>query len=860
MNEGQLCRRAFGYLAVFCLHAVASAGEDELPNPFPRERVIGPELHRWDFAEGTDGWHAQHHCSIAAGNGVLTIRSNGADPYLSAGVRVPGGDLLVRIRMKLNAAGPGQIFWTSTRHHGTSEPHSERFRVVHDGHWHEYEVPMHIEGDLTAIRLDPGTAPGEVEVDWIAIHHGGLHPLEVVAIEQKDASLGVRLRNHGDRVINGRLNGSPHTFQLDDETVTVGVSGTGALEAARVLVQPDALPPIDRTVWVYRPGASVDSITRSTLDLTIEVSLDGSVVRLHRNGKPVAALAPLVHVDHKLPDLKLADEEWPLEFTGDGMKVVLSVTPEGTLRVRIDSVRSVEGPVVRVFGPLEQGLFAGLEYLGKGEHSSSKLDIETLEHLRVEPDPMKLTMPLTAVVTGEVSVALSWDDVTLRPVFAAPDFVDGAPGHRMALKGRTIEAVLRIGSGWKEGGRLEDVILWAVNRRGLPPLPKTPRSFDQQMQLSLAAYRGLVHDPDNGGWFHAVVPGSRRMPQRGAYLADCVSAIWRITGRVPDVPKLQLGGAHVRNPASFFVSGRAAEWLQIANRGADHLRRARRPDGSYRYDGKYRRGHFENTASGICARPAYQLLEHAYYTGDRQSLAAGLKTLSYLKRFRTPRGAQTWEVPLHTPDILASAHAVWAYVRAYEITGDREHLTEARRWAITGLPFVYQWSNQPIMAYATTPVYGATHWRAPNWIGLPVQWCGTVYAYSLLLLADYDQTLDWRQLAEGITICAEQMQYPDGPSVGCLPDVFDLPSQTRRPADINPGALVSLRLRLAGRTDSLEMAATGAHCVVAPFPVEIQNGKAQIQATPGVKYQVLIDGARVVDVASKGRDEITLAE
>jgi len=399
-----------------------------------------------------------------------------------------------------------------------------------------------------------------------------------------------------------------------------------------------------------------------------------------------------------------------------------------------------------------------------------------------------------------------------------------------------------------------------VNRRGLPPLPKTPRSFDQQMQLSLAAYRGLVHDPDNGGWFHAVVPGSRRMPQRGAYLADCVSAIWRITGRVPDVPKLQLGGAHVRNPASFFVSGRAAEWLQIANRGADHLRRARRPDGSYRYDGKYRRGHFENTASGICARPAYQLLEHAYYTGDRQSLAAGLKTLSYLKRFRTPRGAQTWEVPLHTPDILASAHAVWAYVRAYEITGDREHLTEARRWAITGLPFVYQWSNQPIMAYATTPVYGATHWRAPNWIGLPVQWCGTVYAYSLLLLADYDQTLDWRQLAEGITICAEQMQYPDGPSVGCLPDVFDLPSQTRRPADINPGALVSLRLRLAGRTDSLEMAATGAHCVVAPFPVEIQNGKAQIQATPGVKYQVLIDGARVVDVASKGRDEITLAE
>ena len=99
------------------------------------------------------------------------------------------------------------------------------------------------------------------------------------------------------------------------------------------------------------------------------------------------------------------------------------------------------------------------------------------------------------------------------------------------------------------------------------------------------------------------------------------------------------------------------------------------------------------------------------------SLAAGLKTLEFMQRFRTPRGAQTWEAPLHTPDILASGHPVWAYVRAYQLTGDRGWLAEARRWAISGLPFVYQWSNRPIMVYATTPVYGATIWQGPNWIG-----------------------------------------------------------------------------------------------------------------------------------------------
>ena len=341
-------------------------------------------------------------------------------------------------------------------------------------------------------------------------------------------------------------------------------------------------------------------------------------------------------------------------------------------------------------------------------------------------------------------------------------------------------------------------------------------------------------------------------------MADCVSAIWRVSGEVPQPPRLQLGGAHVRNPVSFFVTGRAAEWLQIVNHRAENLRRTQQPDGSYRYDGKYARGHFEKTASGICARPAYQLLEHAYDTGNRESLTAGLKTLDFMKRFRTPRGAQTWEVPLHTPDILASAHAVWAYVRAYQLTGRCEHLDEARRWAVTGLPFVYQWSNRATMLYATTPVLGATNWRAPNWIGLPVQWCGTVYAYALLLLAEHERTLDWRQVAEGILICGEQMQYPDGPSKGCLPDVFDLKTQHRRPADINPGALVSLRLRIADRLDALDVATDGKHRVVAPFPVKIRDGKAHIQARAGLKYQVLIDGQRIVDVASVGNDVIPL--
>jgi len=839
--------------------AVASfpASADELPNPYPRAVFVGEQVLRWDFAAGAEDWRAVNQCELAAHDGLLTVRSSGNDPYLAGPAAAAGSEFIVRLRIKSQTDGAGQIFWSSTKHPGSAAERVADFPMTHDGQWHEYDVRLAIDGDLTGLRLDPGSAPGEVQIDWIAVHRGGLHPLEIVAVEQTADAVNVRLRNHSDQTIEAALNGSSASLAARSErNVPLPVTGRPSLAAMTIRVDAPDLAPISRTVWVHRVEAPIDAVTRTIGGLTIEAARDGAEVRLRRHGQLVAAVAPLVHVGHTLPPLKLAQDTWPLQYTGDGLSVSLDVNSDGDLSVQITAARTVEGPLVRSYGALEQGLFAGVEYLGKGEHSSSTLDIETPEHLRYEPDPMKVTMPLMATVTDRASVAVAWDDMTLQPVFAVPDFLDGTGSHHLALKGKSIQATIRVGDGWDAGGRLEPLILWAVQRRGLPPLPAEPRSFEEQMKLSLAAYSGMVYDEKTGGYYHAVVPGRREL--RGGYFADHASAIWRITGQVPDLPRLQFGGAHVANHASYFVSGRAADWLRTINGMAEGLIRAQQSDGSYRYDGTYRRGHFEDTASGICSRPAYQLLEHAYYTGSQESLAAALKTLEFMKRFRTPRGAQTWEVPLHTPDILASGQAVWAYVRAYQLTGDRTHLAEARRWAVTGLPFVYQWSNQPIMLYATTPVYGATHWKAPNWIGLPVQWCGTVYAYGLLLLAPYDDTLDWKQVAEGILICGEQMQYPDGPSVGCLPDVFELKSQRRRPADINPGALVSLRLLVAGKLDSLSVATDGKHRVVAPFPVTLRDGAAHIVAQPGVKYQVLIDGARIVDVTSQGQDTIPL--
>jgi hypothetical protein len=843
----------------FFFACVATIGFAFAQSPIPRTEFVGEQLRRWDFDGDSLDWTANGQCELALKEGGLTVTSTGGDPYFVTPARVPGGAYIVRLRMRSRMAGIAQFFWTSTNRPDFSADKSVVLRVTHDGQWHEYQTRIKADGDLLALRFDPGLSKGTADIDWLAIHRGGLHPLQIANVKQHAGRVAMTVHNHGEQKRSATINGQRVDIDADGQVaVELPMPKPAGVAPMKIEVASQGLPPIKRIVWAYRRDVELASIEHEIAETTVQAARDGTEIRLLRGGQAVAALAPLVHESYRLPKLKLKNEAWPLVFEGDGVSVEVSATPEGNPRISITADRPVEGPIVRVFGGLEQGLLAGVEYLGKNERSSSKLDIETDEYYRFEPDPMHLTMPLMAAVTDRGSLAMLWEDPSLQPTFAAPDFIDGLPGQRMSLKGKTIAAEFRLDDGWPLGGRLESAIHWAVKKRGLPTLPDPPRSFAEQMKLNLQGFNGVIRDEKVGGWYHAVVPGVRTLPDRAKPLADCVSAIWRITGEVPQTASLAYGGSHIRDPASYFLTGRARQWLDTVDGQARHKIGQQRSDGSFRYDGKFRRGHFENTASGVCARPAFELLRHAKYTGDEKSLTAGLKAVSFLRRFRTPRGAQVWEVPLHTPDILASAYAVWANTLAFELTGDREYSNEARHWAITGLPFVYQWSNQPIMAYATTPVLGATNWRAPNWIGLPVQWCGLVYARAIWDFAEYDDTLDWRKVAAGITICGERMQYPNGPSIGTLPDVFQLPEQLRRPADINPGALVTMRRRLNGLPAGIHVAGDGKHRVVSPYPVTIRDGVATIEAKSGKGYQIAIDGSRIVTIESRGEDTMDL--
>ncbi len=836
-------------------------------NPLPRA-VLTETIHQWDFEQDTEGWAAENQCTVAAEDGLLQIASTGNDPFLHCGVDLPGGPLMLVMRVKCQTAGPGRIFWTTDRLPGRNEQQAVNIALQHDGQWHETSATFLAPGSLRDLRFDPGVAPGTCEIDWIRLVRRLPHPLVIRRVDRVGNEVRFEINNDSPKPVKLSVDGQPTEIDANASTMIARpLVAQRPLERVSIDVRCGKYPPLERIVFVCHDDVEGDWIVvpsgkapnRATAagippspqpspggggSLVTRVARDGSAARIERDGVLVARLAPLVHCDGKLPELKLAGRTPALRFEGNG--VAVSVAQDGDeINVSIDADRACEGPVVRAVGSLEQGLLAGLEYLGKGERSSSKLDIETPEHLRFAPDRLKVTMPLMSFVTDRASVAMTWSDMTLQPIYATPNFFDAADDHRMGLRGKRINATIRVG-----GGPLTETIRWAVEKQGLPPLPKPPRTAKQQQEFCMQAFNGPLKT--EAGWGHCVQERWGRQP-----FADIASAVWRLSGEVPDLPRIVPGGGHVRNDAIYFVTGRAEEWLAHRKREAQSFIARQQSDGSYRYDGEYRRGHFENTASGVCARPAAMLLEHARATGDKAALEAGLRTLEYMKRFRTPRGAQVWEVPLHTPDQLASAYLVWAYVRGYELTGKQEYLQLARKWALSGVPFTYLWTDRPIMLYSAPPVFGATFWRH-SWFGLPVQWVGGVYAYALTLLAPHDDTLDWPHLARGILISAEQQQYPDGDYVGLLPDSFNLPHQRRQPADINPSALVALRMALDGQLATLCVAIDGQHRIVSPYPATIRDGVAHIRAKAGVEYQVVVDGSRVVKMKSAGEDRVGL--
>lgn len=807
------CRFLFGAAATVLVLAGGAA----------RAQTTAP-LAGWDFTQsanggGTQGWAATHDVApLRRTEAGLVVTRTGPDPYLVGPVRdlPPGRPLWLRVRLKSDQSGTAQVFYFDK---GATEANSIRFSVQGGDEWQNIRVPLPPLGPGFRLRLDP---PGQ---------DTGIITLAVLALEPR-----VLLQAPAAWLAPADLEpgGSLLSITAGDLQLTHAPKQWGGF-ALSVAGQKMAVGHT-RPLVGYLSGGRLRWLpvaARARVNVTREAATGALVARA------------------TFRDDDGADWEMRQQFTPNVAGGAINVET----RVRVSRPRSVVYlPLLVVlpgagrsgFGTAKnQALLPGVEYLDAPDASSSEADVIGPGARRQVTDALNVTFPLMAVQAKNRYVGLIWEkQKNVSALFDSPDRIfksgghalgllfpgangseDRAPGSLLPYDGTTITPnaplVLRATLIGGKGDSVVPAVRQYVALRGLPPIPK----IEKNDALALLASGWLdSHVRQSGDVFRHAYPGNFDAHPAGdaAVFQDWLAAkttdaatARRLTqtarttlAAVPPAERNASGVSHIRPPAAALVYGEVEANAERARQAARGLLGRFEADGSVRYRKTadrpdFGRTHFFPDANGLTAQVVASLLENAAVCGDPVLLAEGLKRLRALDKFTNtvPRGAQTWEVPLHTPDVLASAYLVRAYTLGYELSGDTRLLDQARYWAWTGLPFVYlaDPGTRPVGVYASIAVLGATNWEAPLWIGLPVQWCGLVYADALYRLVRWDATGPWKQIADGITASGIQQTWPVGSDAarqGLLPDSFALRPQIRNDAAINPGTLQACAVRL----------------------------------------------------------------
>ncbi len=504
-----------------------------------------------------------------------------------------------------------------------------------------------------------------------------------------------------------------------------------------------------------------------------------------------------------------------------------------------------------------------------------------------------------------ITVALLWDPhqrwdgehAFPSARFASPNFDQGMRNHRIGLflpstpefvaenadyagkpyvvpagKTLTLNATLVVAPGPATVALRE----WLRDVGGLPKPNPWPRTFQQELDICRAGFLKTVWDEKSEKWRHCIdwpahqAPGYAALLWMDSQVAEKPEARQQSRERVELAVKNMLreggpgmfasqAGCHIMQWEFPFLYGCLPEAMDSLRGQLRQLIQSQQPDGGWlHHAGNAQQadlGQAGDSVLGTCANHAAFILRYARVTGDAEALAAGEKALRFMENFRVPRGGQTWECPMYEPDILAAAYAIRACHDAYRITGNPRWLHDAVYWAETGVPFVYLWTvpDKPMMLGATIPVFGSTFYTH-TWLAVPVQWCGLVYSYHVLHLAEdlartplppADSPLplalnfspaDWRRLVELITVSGMHQQFADGERIGTYPDSISRFEQ-RNPAFINPEDILLNLLALEGHDPDIKTARvkTARGEVVVSSGARILNPQA---AGDGVRFQL----------------------
>ncbi|MEM6778355.1 MAG: sulfatase [Planctomycetota bacterium] len=121
-------------------------------------------------AKPVAGWQPGGTCELAAVGRTLRFQSTGTDPYASFALPRPAapGPLTLKLRMKSDSSGSGQIFWRGEGQVFASD-RSQFFDVTHDGNSNDYSIELMPESPVLSVRIDPSRGQGTIDVTEAAL-------------------------------------------------------------------------------------------------------------------------------------------------------------------------------------------------------------------------------------------------------------------------------------------------------------------------------------------------------------------------------------------------------------------------------------------------------------------------------------------------------------------------------------------------------------------------------------------------------------------------------------------------------------------------------------------------------------------
>ncbi|MBP8129862.1 MAG: hypothetical protein KA184_09825 [Candidatus Hydrogenedentes bacterium] len=537
------------------------------------------------------------------------------------------------------------------------------------------------------------------------------------------------------------------------------------------------------------------------------------------------------------------------------------------VRAACDLAASAGRELLRFDGPMvyalerDEAVFPGLEWLVGGEVSSSSADIEEghAHQVRYVPHPNMITIPAMGAHAPNGVLGLlwnareTWDGQRDRPaaVFASPDRFNGQRAHLMGLQlpsvpefcdVNTREAArpyplkaghtLRLSCSILVDGAARDALAamdaW-FGVYGIPEPSPLPRgSYEEEVAFSMRAYLESLWDAETQQWWFTkngpkqlsylarppefaadLLLGAVISPEQDVREACAARAreVAALLGTPPRIDALRPPGGDFGASGSAYVAGlledrnEAGLWFF----DADH-----EDQGIFKGFDYHMLGPDNAVAVGTCAERTMQVLRYARIAGDWAAFESVRTALEYMATERVPRAAQVWEVPFHSPDVLAAAQAAQAYLEAYAFTGDAMWLDCAVYWARRGLPFLYFWEDpeQPFLLGASIPVLGASLMKY-SWFGRPVQWNGLCLAEALLDLAEHDNSYPWKRIAMLIIHSAIQQQAAEGEDVALWPDSVGAIEGDKSAWVFSPRQILRCVAKLLGRGEAPETVILG---------------------------------------------------